>query len=145
MTRYCVSERKSARRRAEQLRAEGYGWKTIAKEVGVSASTVRRLLDPEFAEQSRVSSLEAKRRRSANCIDCGRLIRFDAARCPACYGIHSRTFQHDEIVRLRVEEGLTQVEIARRIGCGQTNVSRVLILNGLGVGRGKVPAARVRS
>lgn len=47
------------------------GYKQVAKLLGVSQTTVRRWLDPEMAERNRVSSREAKRRRSGTCRRCG--------------------------------------------------------------------------
>lgn len=69
-----------------------YGWKQIGKQLGVSATTVRRWLDPEYEERSRAANLAAKKRRTGTCIDCGGITRYSghgeqdgcSTRCVPC-------------------------------------------------------------
>jgi uncharacterized protein YerC len=57
--------------RARKLRADGATYREIETRLGLSYSTVRRYLDPEFAERMRVASRDAKRRRRGRCRVCG--------------------------------------------------------------------------
>ncbi len=129
------------RERVLSLRAEGLGVRRIARATGVSKTTVKRWIDPSYDERLRRLSLEAKQRRTGICVDCGATTRYAghgqdvSLRCPPCANKANRQVDHDEIVRLR-ERGLTQTAIAAMVGCSQWNVSRVLMANGLGVGKG---------
>lgn len=131
--------------RARELRSQGLSWRSLSKATQIPMSTLRRHLSPRFAEQSRVAARAYKQRRKGVCVDCGAETGLRKTgdrthdRCSACAPTHSRRFDHAEIIRLRVEERLSQPEIARRVGCVQGEVSYVLALNGLSVGRGCGP------
>jgi hypothetical protein len=62
---------------AQALRELGHGYKVIARELGVSDTTVRRLIVPGFAERMRRLSREAKRRRTGRCERCGGVTRYN--------------------------------------------------------------------
>ncbi len=53
------------------LRQQGAGYGLIARTLGVSRTTARRLVDPACAERMRVTSREAKRRVAGTCEECG--------------------------------------------------------------------------
>ena len=58
--------------RAHELYVPGvFGYSVVAKKLGVSTTTVRRLLTDGDAEKMRVQAREAKRRRVGVCEDCG--------------------------------------------------------------------------
>lgn len=61
----------------EALRAQGLGYVRIGRELGIGATSVRRLLDPEFAERQRRMSHDAKRRRVGVCERCGAETRYN--------------------------------------------------------------------
>ncbi len=83
------------RDRVAELRDLGWGYKTIAREVGVSASTVRRWVDPDFRKRDLAVSLAAKKRRTGTCVDCGAVTRYGghgrgtSERCPPCGAIYA--------------------------------------------------------
>lgn len=136
------------REEAAALRNSGLLAPAIAQRLGVTKNTVYRWLNPVFAEKSRRSSLEAKRKRTGACVDCGSVTRLAkyggvSSRCPSCASIAARTINHDKVVALR-REGLTQQEIADRVGCAQGHVSYVLRNAGLGVGKGCGPGRGAR-
>ncbi len=80
------------RDQAIELREQGLGYKTIARQLGVSATTVKRWADPDYAERMRSLSLSAKRRRTGACVDCGGTTRYTGTlgnngpslRCSGC-------------------------------------------------------------
>jgi hypothetical protein len=51
--------------RARSLRAHGHQWATIARAVGRSATSIRRRLDPLFAEGRKNQELARRKRRRA--------------------------------------------------------------------------------
>jgi transposase len=53
-----------------------FGYKRVAKKLGVSTSTAARWINPELAERSRLMSNEAKRRRTGICEGCGTTTRY---------------------------------------------------------------------
>jgi len=130
---------------ASELRSQGLGWKRLSRATGIPASTLRRHLDQNYAEKSRAACRAYKNRQRGTCVDCGAETTLrkqgdmPSPRCHTCAVIHSRRFDHDHIVRLRTENGLSQAEIANRVGCAQAHVSNVLCAAGLGVGRGTGP------
>lgn len=71
-----------AAEQARELHDSGLGYKRIAKRLGVSATTVRRLLDSDYAERMRVQSREAKRRRTGVCKTCGGVTRYGGGKVP---------------------------------------------------------------
>lgn len=122
---------------ARKLRAKGATYKAIGEQVGVSASTVVRWLNPGAAERSRTASLAWKRRNRKRhnahcrrwyydskvpCPRCGQPMTQGARLCRAC-----RSDDADRKAR-QVEqwwaEGLTISEIAERLG---TTVSTVRV------------------
>lgn len=120
---------------ARALRAKGVGWRTTARRVGVPMTSLRYALDPAYAEQSRASSYAAKRRRKGSCLDCGAPTSLSSAstpsdRCARCAPLHARVIDREEVLRLRLEEELTQTAIAKRVGCAQNTVSLILIQAG---------------
>ena len=65
-------------KRAKKLYVPGvFGHKRIARELGVSASSVRRWLNPERAERDRLLSRAAKKRRIGTCERCGGPTRYN--------------------------------------------------------------------
>jgi len=50
---------------------DGNGYRKTARIVGCSPTSVRRVIDPEYAERSRVGSRATKRRRTGTCRECG--------------------------------------------------------------------------
>ena len=48
-----------------------FGYKRVAEQVGVSGTTVRRVILPEYNERQRIQSRDAKRRRHGTCVTCG--------------------------------------------------------------------------
>lgn len=76
---------------AAEMRAQGMYLREIGEALGISDSSVARLLDPAKADQHRLTSLEAKRRRTGTCGDCGGTTRYNghknkgaSERCKAC-------------------------------------------------------------
>ena len=138
----------SREERAKALRDAGLSWAAIGRAVGVSRSHARRLCDPDVAASERVGSRDAKRRRTGVCLDCGGPTRYAgnrgvpgaSPRCDGCSRVAQRKCDYDRIVSLR-RAGLTQAQIAREVGCVQENVSRVLALAVMSVGRGGRVAA----
>lgn len=96
------------RDQAVALRQTGLGYKTVARKVGISPSTVRRFTDAEYAERQRRLSREAKRRRTGICVDCGGLTRYNGTngqdvskRCASCqiaYQIEHRAWTEETVV-----------------------------------------------
>jgi predicted transcriptional regulator len=126
---------------ADDMRAGGMTYPEIAKTLGVSRQTVVRMFNPEYAERSRIKSRDLKRRRTGMCVNCGEPTKYNghgrqvSERCTTCAPIAARTVDRDLIVGLR-SQGLSQNEIAVRVGCTQAHVSGVLVAVGLGVGKG---------
>lgn len=78
--------------RARDLYVPGIvGYKSVAKILGVSETTVRRWLNPAVAEASRQRSAAAKRRRTGTCERCGGETRYNGHTagvsriCDACH------------------------------------------------------------
>jgi hypothetical protein len=106
------------------------GYKLIAKRVGLSPSTVRRVLRPERAERDRMLSREAKRKRTGSCILCGGLTRYGGGDppisryCKTCAGRigghanrASNGYVYDALMALLAERGpLHMVEIRDGLG-----------------------------
>jgi DNA-binding MarR family transcriptional regulator len=69
-----------------------YGMKRVARDLGISETTVRRVLKPpEWYERQKRLSREAKHRRTGECVDCGGQTRYSgkgsqpvSTRCPQC-------------------------------------------------------------
>lgn len=125
----------------EQLRAEGLTVQQIGKRLGMSRSTVYRILHPEYAERDRRNARAYKRELGETCAACGAPTKYNghrgtvSERCFRCATTAARDYDHDLIVRLRLT-GLTQHEIAVHVGCAQPTVAYVLARRGLTVGRG---------
>lgn len=88
----------SIRARANELYKPGvYGVSRVARDLGVSNTTVRRWVDPGFAESSRRLARENKKRYRGTCVDCGASTAYSGVRslgsdrCQAC----SRRYQHE--------------------------------------------------
>ncbi len=75
---------------ALRLRQKGYGYRRIGQTLGISTTSARRLVVPGYTEHLRVLSLEAKRRRTGICVDCGAITRYaghgqgTSKRCVRC-------------------------------------------------------------
>lgn len=76
---------------AADFRAQGMTLRQIGDALGVSTTTVQRLLSPEKAELMRQQSNAAKRRRTGLCVDCGAVTRYNghgtSERCLPCGAI----------------------------------------------------------
>lgn len=54
-----------------------FGLKRVASQFGVSKTTARRIVDPDYNERNRRASREAKRRRTGVCRECGGVTRYN--------------------------------------------------------------------
>jgi hypothetical protein len=83
---------------ARRLHAEGRSVYGIAKDLGVSAAAVWRVVDPE--RRRKMAARSAEYQRSGTCVDCGgpcsRNRARPAARCPDCDGKHKRLVTETE-------------------------------------------------
>jgi hypothetical protein len=69
-----------AARALYQPGVNGHGIKAVAKQLGISANSVRRYVDPAYAERQRRLSREAKQRRTGICRECGGETRYNGHR-----------------------------------------------------------------
>lgn len=99
-------------------RQEGLGYGTIARRVGVSKNTVRRLADPVYAERQRMLSREAKRRRTGTCEVCGGVTRYNGRDGPVSRICNSCSAQQQHNARVWTRERCIAgiQEYARRYG-----------------------------
>lgn len=56
---------------AEILRRKGWGYRTIGRELGVSATTVRRWLNPDYDQRMKQNNRARKLKYAGKCVDCG--------------------------------------------------------------------------
>lgn len=83
------------RERARELYVHGeFGYRRVAKDLGVSETTVKRWVNPGYYERHLHAAREAKRRRTGVCVDCGAPTRYGGKtpggvsyRCPPCGAI----------------------------------------------------------
>jgi hypothetical protein len=73
------AQREKLRLRAVALHAAGEGYKPISRVLGVSASTVRRWLNPDEHERHLAASRDAKARRRTPCPACGAQVGYENA------------------------------------------------------------------
>lgn len=88
----------SARREAvEAMRGQPY--KRIARDTGVPLTTVKRWLDPEFAQRQRELSSAAKRKRKGSCA-CGASLAYDNSGgvCTRCRNAARRIWTRESII-----------------------------------------------
>lgn len=125
--------------RARELRAEGLTYSAVGKQLGTSYQTIRRWLDPDYAEKVRQISRAYKaqhrkalraydreydERHKAECPECGAEVnrRFNGEKCMAC-----RADSRDRRAR-QIEswwaEGLPLKKIAERLGWTKGSLSR---------------------
>jgi hypothetical protein len=79
-------------RRARELYVPGvFGMKRVARELGISTSSVRRYVRPDRKQRDLMLSREAKRKRRGVCVDCGavtlyngRTVAGPSLRCHSC-------------------------------------------------------------
>src|SRR5438105_2732040 len=57
-------------------------FKAVAEELGVSTTTVQRWVKPELTERMKLSSAQAKRRRTGTCEKCGAPTRYGGQKTP---------------------------------------------------------------
>ena len=84
------------------------GMKRLAKDYGLAATSVRRLVNPAQAERDRVLSRAAKKRRAGVCEDCGGPTRYGGrngqpvssvcARCNRARGLASRIWTREAVI-----------------------------------------------
>lgn len=81
------------------------GKKALARRYGISATSVRRILEPEFAERMRIETREAKRRRTGTCERCGAETRYGGGKqavsrlCVPCSRIVNTRWTREVIVQ----------------------------------------------
>lgn len=128
--------------RARTLQEAGLTLRQIGKLLGVSRTTVCRILHPEYADRGRTAARSYKRKMMGVCAACGAPTRYNghdgasvSEHCVSCASSAQRKHDYDLIVELR-RRGLTQHEIAVHVGCSQPCVARVLGIRGMRVGRG---------
>lgn len=114
---------------------------------GVSHSTVRRIVDPEFAQRDRALSAAAKRRRRGVCERCGGETRYAgngttangcARLCEACGKETAK-----ERAEPRLLTGGIQRKVLEAMAAGVTNWTELREIAGLNIGRMSVVVDRL--
>lgn len=79
-----------------------FRYEDVARKLGVSATTIRRWLNPEEAERNRQQSRAAKVRRKGSCSQCGRSTSYDNenGRCTRCVNaeLHPKVWTREAII-----------------------------------------------
>lgn len=74
--------------KARQIYVPGvFGYRRVAKELGVSEGSVRRAVDPAFAERHRIASRDRKRALRGTCHRCGQETRYGGKKLSGNLGV----------------------------------------------------------
>jgi hypothetical protein len=81
-----------------------FGYRHLQARYGISHSSIRRILSPEYEERQRILSRDAKRRRKGSCERCGAQTSYSGGHppvsrlCPACASEEATIWTRERII-----------------------------------------------